>query len=257
MRWLIALGVVVASAIIASIVSGIVRKKLSNSKRPEKIQAIAQPAASILLAIILGLGIVIALGIGDPESLKPLPKNIVAFIPKALTSVLFILFGGAIATLVSNAAATSILKATGRPQPQLARVIRSLITGIFILLGIGQLGLDTKIVDQITMGMIAAIAGAFALIGGLGGKSIATDIAAGRYLKRIIKVGDVVRSDVEDLAQKSGVVTKIHGATIELVLDGESQTIVHVPNALLLSRTIRITRAQNEGTPPAASSETE
>ncbi len=255
MRWLIALGVVVVSAIIASIVSGIVRKKLSNPKRSEKIRAIAQPAASILLAIILGLGIVIALGIGDPESLKPLPKNIVAFIPKALTSVLFILFGGAIATLVSNAAATSILKATGRPQPQLARVIRSLITGIFVLLGIGQLGLDTRIVDQITMGMIAAVAGAFALLGGFGGRSMATDIAAGRYLRRVLKVGDIVRSDVEDLADKSGVVKKIHGATIELVINGDDQTIVHIPNALLLSRAIRITRAQTDAPTETAGTE--
>jgi hypothetical protein len=242
MRWLIALGVVVGSAIVASFVSGLVRKSLLKPTRPEKVRGLAQPAGSILLAAVLGLGIVVALGIGDPDSLKPLPSNLVAFIPKLLIAVLFILLGGAIATLTSNAIATSVLKATGQPQPQLARVIRLVVTAVFTLLAIGQIGIDTKIVDQITMGVVAALAGSLALLGGLGGRQMASDVAAGKYLRRLIRPGDLVTSDLEEIAGQEAMVTKVHGATVEVIIDGNKQTIVHIPNARLLSRTIRITR---------------
>jgi hypothetical protein len=243
MRWLIALGVVIGTAIVASFVSGIVRKQLSKASRSEKVQAIAAPLASVLLAILFGLGIVIALGIGDPASLKPLPKNIVSFIPKLMISVLFMLMGGAVATLVSNAVATSMLKATGRPQPQLARLIRSVVTAIFVLLAIGQLGIDTKIVDQITTGTITALALTFALLGGLGGRHVAADVAAGRYLKRVVRPGDTIESEVVNL-QPSGIVKKLHGATVEITISGDEHATLHVPNSLLLSKSIKVTRTE-------------
>jgi hypothetical protein len=257
MNWLIAVGVVFVGFVIGSMVSAIVRKTVGNPSRSEKIRSLAEPVANLVMGLVLSLALVIALGIGDPESLKPLPKNIIAFVPKLITAALFIIAGSAISSLVGNAVSTSVLKTTGKPQPQLGRLVRSVLMGIFAILAVSQLGINTKIVDTVVAGIVFSLALSLALMTGFGSRTVAMNIAAGRYLKRIIQVGDVIETD-SNAAMKSvsGTVVNVHGATVELGTTDGVVTIIHVPNAALLDSIIRIRRnaTNDEPTLDAANS---
>jgi hypothetical protein len=243
MRWLIALGVVIAGVLVASFVSARVRSMLSKPSRSDKIRELADPLASIVFPIIFGGFVIVALGIGDPDSLATLPKSIVAFVPKLLIAVLFVLGGGAVATLASNTVGAAVLKATGSPQPQIARLVRTVVSGIFTLLAIGQIGIDTKIVDLITMGVIGSISLAIALLTGLGGRATAGEVAAGRFLSKIVRKGDLIHSEaVPEFAQPM-LVQKLHGSMIEIALPNEPGTKLYIPNTHLIASPLRVVRA--------------
>ena len=64
---------------------------------------------------------------------------------------------------------------------------------------------------------------------------MASEIAAGRYLHRIVRPGDTVSGD-----GFGGVVRAVWGATVELDVDG---VIVHVPNSKLLAGNLTIERS--------------
>jgi hypothetical protein len=258
MRWLIALAVVIAGVLIASFVSARVRVVLSKPSRSEKIRELAEPLASVVFPIIFGGFVIVALGIGDPDSLATLPKSIVAFVPKLLIAVLFILGGGAVATLASNTVGAAVLKATGSPQPQIARLVRTVVSGIFTLLAVGQIGIDTKIVDLITMGVIGSISIAVALLTGLGGRDTAAEVAAGRFLAKIVRKGDRIQTDSLPAFPQPLLVHKLHGAMIEVALPDEPDTRLFIPNRHLMAAPLRVVRAEKTAaTAPLPNSQVE
>jgi hypothetical protein len=256
MRWLIALGVVIAGVLVASFVSARVRSILSKPSRSDKIRDLAEPLASIVFPIVLGGFVIVALGIGDPESLATLPKSVVAFVPKLLIAVLFVLGGGAVATLASNTVGAAVLKATGSPQPQIARLVRTVVSGIFTLLAIGQIGIDTKIVDLITMGVVGSISLAVALLTGFGGRATAGEVAAGRFLSKIVRKGDLIHTEAVPECPQPMLVQKLHGSMVEIALPNEPGTKLYIPNTHLVASPLRVVRANETPTKKVVSEPT-
>jgi hypothetical protein len=252
MRWLIALGVVIVGVLVATFVAARVRSLLSRPNRQEKLRELAEPIASVSFPIVLGASVIVALGIGDPESLATLPKSVAGFVPKILVATLFFLGGGAVATLVSNAVGASVLRATGSPQPQIARLVRTIVSAVFTLLAIGQIGIDTKIVDLITTGVIGSVSLAIALLTGFGGRATASEIAAGRFLSKIVKKGDRIETAAIPGFAQPLMVHKLHGAMVEVAIPEEPDTKLFIPNTHLTASPLRVLRAGVTG-PVAAS----
>ena len=257
MRWLIAVGVVLAGFALGAAGSGIIRRKLDKPTRDERIRNIAGPAATLTFGLIVSAALVAALGVGDPESLKPLPHDLITFLPRAIIAALFFIVGSAVSSLVGNAVATSVLKATGKPQPALARIVRAVITAVFTLLAIGQLGINTKIVDLLVTGVVGSLALSVAILTGFGSREVAANIAAGRYLRRLLVPGDEVEATSFGAEEPpiGGTVVTVHGATVEMTNGTDSssgrQVIVHVPNSVLMKRVLRIERETRATTDPA------
>lgn len=253
MRWLIAFAVVVVGLLIGAMASAMARRIVEKPNRSERIRGLAAPLGSLVFGLVMSLALVIALGIGDPESLKPLPKNLIAFVPRLITAALFAVVGSAVSSLAGNAVAASVLKATGKPQPQIGRLVRVVVMAVFALLAVSQLGINTKIVDLLVSGVIGSLALSIALLTGLGGRKVAADVAAGRYLRRLLHVGDHIESEPNPvLGRVSGTVVNVHGATVELQGTSDAtdpaldrKVIMHIPNAALLGAVLRIERAMD------------
>jgi hypothetical protein len=245
MKWLIAIGVLLGALAIGTFVSSFVRRMVVKPSNSEQLRSLAQPAASLTFSVLSTIGLVIALGFVAPDALADLPKDAVAFIPKALLFVLFIVIGGAVATLVSTAVGSSVLRATGKPQHQLTRLVKSLLTGVFAVLAVSQLGVNTRIVDMIVAGLVFCIAVSVALLTAMGGRVLAGELAAGRYLRRVLQVGDALDTD----RNTTGVVQAMHGASVVLSTSepafgqsSETTTFLHVPNTELLNSVMKVTR---------------
>ena len=148
-RWLIAAGIAVAGIVIGSLCGAQVRRILGASTRTDRQRALADPAGSITLSVTFAAFLVAALGVGDRESLRTLPTSLIRFMPKLLIALLIFLVGNAVATLAANALGTSLIKATGQPQPQLVRLTRTLLAAAFAILAVSQLGVNTRIVDMV------------------------------------------------------------------------------------------------------------
>ncbi len=256
MHWLIALGVVVGGFIVGGAVSAFVRRNLEKPTRDERLKNLAGPISTLAFGLLVSLALVVALGIGDPDSLKPLPHSLIAFVPRLIIAALFAIGGTAVSSLAANAVAMSFMKATGKPQPQIGRVVRIVVVAIFSILAVSQLGINTKVVDLLVTGVIGSLALSFALITGVGSRHVAADVAAGRYLRRVLQKGDLVQASLPDAQTPlSATVVSVHGATVEMGSTTEGKTVIlHVPNSMLLRSVFRIERHSPTGpsgaTPP-------
>ena len=236
MRWLIAGAVLVAALLIATVVSGVVRRFIDKPSRQEQRRRLAEPASRFVYSALVAAGLVTALGIASPESLRPLPTNLVAFLPRLLIAGLLLLLGGTVATMVANAIGSSLLRATGKPQPSLTRIIRAAVLAVIAILAVSQLGVNTKIIDTLVEAVVFGVTGAMVLLVGLGGRTVAGEVAAGRYVRKLLKPGDrVVCGEIR------GTVVHVHAVTVELV-DDEGST-VHVAHNHFITDPLRIDRS--------------
>jgi hypothetical protein len=217
-RWLIALGAVVIGILLGSLGAGIARRVIGRSRR-EPIRMLAGPVASGLLSLLAGAGLVVGLGIASPESVEPLPDKLIAFVPRLLLSILVVLAGNAVATLAANAVGLSAARATGRPQHALVRILKAAILAAAVIIAVQQLGLDTRLADTLVAGVVGCVAVSVALLTGFGGRAVASELAAGRYVRRLLHVGDLVT-----IGEVHGRVVRLHGATIELATRSDDLT---------------------------------
>ena len=65
---------------------------------------------------------------------------------------------------------------------------------IVVLLALGQLGVNTQLLTLTFAAVLLCLASAMAMLIGLGGGSVAREVAAGRYLRRILSEGDHVHT---------------------------------------------------------------
>lgn len=237
MRWLIAAGVLLAAVLLATAVSGYVRRLLSRPGRDARRRTLAEPVSRVLYSLLLAAGLVGALGIASPDSLEPLPADLIAFLPRLLIAGLLLLLGGTAATMTANAVGTSLVRSTGKPQPALTRLVRAAVMVVVVVLAVSQLGVNTKIIDTIVEAVVFGVAAAMVLLVGLGGRDMATEVAAGRYVRKLVRVGDSLTS-----GSITGTVNAVHGASVELLQ--EDGTTLHVPHAQLMSGPIQVERAQ-------------
>ena len=235
MKWLFALGALIVGGVVGTIASSTVRRLVGGESRPERTRKLAPAAASVVFSAILAVSVVTALSFLDKTAVDRLPVSLMNAVPRFLVAMVFVLLGNAFASLAATAAGSAALRASGRPQPRVSGAVRTVVLSMFVLLAIAQIGVNTKVVDTAVAGIIGCAALSLALLTGLGGRSMASEIAAGRYVQRIVRSGDSISGDGFD-----GLVKTVWGATVELDVDG---SIVHVPHSKLLAGNLRIDRA--------------
>ena len=157
----------------------------------------------------------------------------------------FVLVGNVAAQLVGTAAGQAALRSTGRANPGLVRGIRTGVLSIGILMAVSQLGINTTLVNLMAAGVVFGLSASTALLIGLGGRDVASHVAAGRYLRRVVHPGDVLT-----VSGVSGTVVAVHPATVELALEGGGRA--HVPHGHLLADVVRMdappsTKDQEDG----------
>jgi hypothetical protein len=230
-------GVLVLTVLLAPIIGRKVEKMMSTPHRPERTRALAGPTGRFVSTMLLATGLVAVIGILSPDSLSTFPVKLVEFVPRLLLAVLLILVGSTAANLGSNIVGVAAVRATGKPQPAIVRLTRASIMLLILLLAVGQLGVNTKVVDTLTQAVLFSTMAMIALLGALGGRDLASEISTGRYVRRIVAPGDSIRT-----AEAEGVVAEVHAATIEIIeADGSH---VHVPHSLAMKAPIRVQRAQ-------------
>lgn len=231
--WIAVAIAIVAGVLLGSIAGRIARRMLGDPARPEAIRQVAPAVGSFLFAAFTATGLLTAISMTSPDSLKSLPKSLVSYFPKAIVAGVLILVANVAGTLAAMAVKSALVRATGEARPGPPRMVRIAILATGIILAVGQLGVNTAIVNMMIAALLFGVAGTAVLLIGLGGLDVARNVAAGRYVARILPVGCQVDSE-----SVTGTVRKLHPATVEIVqTDG---VVVHVPHAKVLGGTIRV-----------------
>ncbi len=243
--WLLAPVAIVAGIAIGLILSRIVFGFVAAPKRPGPIQDVARPISRLVFATSVVIGLLVAIGVLQPEALDELTTDAIAFIPRLLVAAVIII----VANVLESFATTAISTATGRMPMQIQRqanlVVKATILALAVILAVGQLGVDTAVINLGVAAVFFAVAASLTLLIGLGGQRVAREVAATRALRRLLDVGDKV-----EVGEVEGVVQSVSPTAIEV--ETESGTTVLVPSSHFLDRTVTIDRASE----PAEATET-
>ena len=225
--WIYATGAVIVGLLSGVVGAALVRRIILNDRRdrPEAHDA-AKATATFLFLFFTSLGVIVAIGFTNPETLEPIPAEVLRKSPLVLAAGLILIAARAIAFAVNGMVNTAFASSSGRIRAQVAAVGRAIVYVVGVVLALSQLGVETTILTMIVAAVAFGGAAAFALLIGLGGRELGGELAAGRNLHRLVRVGDDITID-----GTSGRVVAMHPASVELSQpDGSS---LHLANTRL------------------------
>lgn len=234
---LIAIGIAIGGIILGSIAAALTRKWLE--KRPEEaLKNAAKGAGGLVMGLFCAAGLVGALGVASPESLKPLPADLARFVPQAVVAALLMIGGKIVAQLAGVAVGKALLKATGKQPKAILKTVEFTILTLVGLLAARQLGIDTTVLNIMLMAVAFGAALAMALLIGVGGRDVAKEIAAGRVLAKLVQVDDTV-----EIGAIRGAITELH-PTVTVIETANG--LISVGNSVLQAGPLQISRKSRD-----------
>ena len=243
--WISAAIAVGAGLVIGSIASRIVRGQLAKAK----VEALRQSAAAISGLVFSGciiLGLLVALGFVSPDDLDRLHSDLIAFLPKAISAAI-VAIGGNIAATFAQTAVAQALAGSGAASKFAPAIVRFAILAAAMILAAAQLGVDTTVINIAVAALLFGVAASLALLTGLGGRQVASEVAAGRVWRRSLEPGDHISARGVAGVDIDGVVVDIHPTAIEVEA---ADATLFVPNSKLLETVVERKRRQADTTPP-------
>ncbi len=161
-------------------------------------------------------------------------NGFVQYLPKLVGAMLVVIIGLAAAHLVRSAIETAsqgMQLEYGKP---LGSLIYALIVIVVISLAIGQLEIETDLLNQVVSIVLLAIAAAVALSLGLGTRATAGNIIAGLYARDLFPPGDKIT-----VGDVSGRVIEV--STTNTLLELEDGTTYTLPNSVLVENQVHTT----------------
>ena len=232
--WLGALIAIVAALVIGSAVGKIVRRVLSAPRQPQPLREVAPSLGGFAFAMILAAGMLTAVGLLAPDQLDEMPRQALDFLPRVISAGLMILAGNIGAAVIGMIVGRSVERAAGEPRPKVVRAVKGVIMGAAAILAVNQLGIDTTIVNLAVAAILFTLAATATFVMVLGSRELAGDLAAGRYVRRLVPEG------AELLAPVRGTVVRLHAASVEL--ERPDGVVVHVSAGRLLEGPIELRR---------------
>ncbi|MEM8708746.1 MAG: hypothetical protein AAGE98_19945 [Actinomycetota bacterium] len=225
--WIYATGAIIVGLLSGLVGGQLVRRIILNDRedRPEAHDA-ARATATFLFLFFTSLGVVVAIGFTNPDTLEPIPAEVLRKSPRILAAGLILIAGRAIAFAINGMVNTAFVGSSGRVRSQVSAVGRGIVYVIATVLALSQLGVETTILTIIVAAVAFGGTASFALLIGLGGREMGGEIAAGRTLHRLVRVGDDITID-----GVSGRVVAMHPASIELAV--EHGASLHLANTRL------------------------
>lgn len=229
---LIALLFVIGGIIVGSIIGRLVRAVLAAESRPRPIRDSAGAISALAFSIVLIGSLITALGIISPAALDQLEDDVIAFIPRALAAAIVLIIANVVAQLLETAATSALSNASPMARDRVPSFIKLGILGFAGIVAANQIGIDTTIITIAVGSVFFSLALTASILAGLGGRDVASDLAAGRALRQLLSVGDsVVTSDID------GIVAAIGSTTTQIT---SPDRVVLVPNTELLSKPMNV-----------------
>ena len=188
-------------------------------------------------AVRLGLTFVVlfaALSLLGLEFLSESLNAAVLYLPNILVAALLLL-AGVVLGAFAREHVDRMTREMDLPVP-LGVAVQAAVMAVFAITAAAQLGVSTATLLAMLMIVLAAVGATLALAFGLGGRDLARELSAGRYLRNEYVAGQTI--SVGDLR---GEIVSIHTA-VTVLRTGDDQT-VRVPNNVLLGSVVTVHEA--------------
>ena len=185
-------------------------------------------AVRVALSVVVLVAALSLLGLG---ALGQSLNELVLFLPKAFVAIVLLLAGVVVADFVRRwVDRVADQMDVGAP---LGVVAQAAIIALFALTALAQLGIPTQILTALLALVLVAASLTFALAFGLGGRDVARQLSAGRYVSGSFAVGQRI-----SVAAISGEIVAFDSAAVLLRTD-DGRTL-RVPNHLVLESVVTL-----------------
>lgn len=229
---LVAVGLIIVGFVLGTIAAKVSRRFTGHASRPEVIRSSAGPIATLAFSLILIVSLIIALGLVNQTALDTLATDVALFLPRVISAAIVLI----VANIVANFVETGISKSLGHVSPTLRNRVpagaKAVIMGFAFVIAANQLGINTSIILIAVAAIFFTIGLSAALIAGFGGRSVAGEVAAGRAIRRDLKVGDTVK-----IGNLEGDVVAIGSTSTQIT---NSQRITLIPNSEILTQWVEV-----------------
>jgi small-conductance mechanosensitive channel len=192
----------------------------------------ARSAGRGVLWFLVLASVVVAASLLAPDLLADVPAQVLRFLPR-LGVALVILWVGAVAAGLLGQVAEASLRGVGVPRAGLlGRVVYWVVLGLAVLMAADQLGVETGVLQAALFLLLLTAGVTVAIAVGLGGRALAGNVIAGRYVDDRFTVGE--RIEVEDW---KGTIVEVGLASVT-ISDAQGE-LVEIPHGYLLTRPVR------------------
>ncbi|MGI9607099.1 MAG: hypothetical protein ACR2P0_13260 [Acidimicrobiales bacterium] len=234
-RALVALAVIAAGFVIGSAVASIVRRLASRPGSASGIRNSAGTLGTLGFSISLIVALVIALGVVSREALDQLSTSAVDFLPRALSAAIVLIIGNVVGAIGETATERTLSGVSPTIQRRVPVLVRWVAVGFSLIVAADQLGVDTTLITVAVASLLGSLGLAAALLTALGGRDVASQVAAGRALRHVADSGDLI-----DIGGTRYELTAV-GSTMTELAHGTDRHLL--PNAELLTSSFRVSRA--------------
>ncbi len=193
-------------------------------------------ATAIRIAILV-VTVVAALSLLGLAALSVALNELILFLPKLFVALVLVLVGFVVAEFI-GARVQRLATQMDLPGP-LRQLAEAAVVALFVLTALAQVGVPTTILTGLVALIIVAVSLTFALAFGLGGRDVARQLSAGRYIGNAYSIGDQI-----EVAGFSGRIRRIESAaTVLEAVDGRA---IRIPNQMLLESVVTVSAGEPE-----------
>lgn len=226
-QWIFAAIALGSGLLFGELAGQMTRSTLQRSKRHPQLADHGTMIGNVVFWAATAVGLVVATAILDLDTLQHFEDQLVNDLPQFLLAFVWLIIGYAAAVAISAMVGQSARKATGIRQPGLERALQVTIMVAALAAAMSQAGIGSDILIVLVGVAIGAPCLAMALLSGLGGREVASELAAGRALRHHLRPGSCIST-----GEVSGRIIAVHTTTVEVESSDGSR--VHVPNRKLL-----------------------
>jgi small-conductance mechanosensitive channel len=189
-------------------------------------------AARGVMWFLIAVAVVVATSLLAPHLLSDIPAQVLRFLPRLGVALVILWVGAVTANLLRQVVEASLTSIQVAQAPVIGRITYWVVLGLAILMAADQLGVQTGVLQTalFILMLVAGVAAAIAV--GFGGRALAGNVIAGRYVDDRFRVGE--RIEVDDLR---GTIVEVGLASVT-ISDSQGE-LVEIPHGYLLSRPVR------------------
>jgi small-conductance mechanosensitive channel len=225
------LAVGVALAFVArALVTRLLGRLLPGDDAPARRQV--RSAARGVMWFLLAAVVVVAASLLAPQLLADIPAQVLRFLPRLGVALVILWVGAVVAGLLRQVVEASLAGIQVAQAAVIGRIAYWVVLGLAILMAADQLGVETGVL-QTALFLLLLIAGVAAAIAvGLGGRALAGNVIAGRYVDDRFTVGERIEVD-----EWRGTIVEVGLASVT-ISDSQGE-LVEIPHGYLLTRPVR------------------
>jgi small-conductance mechanosensitive channel len=229
-----AAAVLVAGLILAFVARALVIRLLARvlpAREGRPSPQVRSAGRGVLWFLVL-VSVVVATSLLAPDLLADIPAQVLRFLPRLGVALVILWVGAVMANLLRQVVEASLTSIQVTQAGVIGRIAYWVVLGLAILMAADQLGVQTGVLQTALFIMLLVAGVAVALAVGLGGRALAGNVIAGRYVDDRFTVGEQIEVD-----EWKGTITQVGLASVTIA-DGQGE-LIEIPHGYLLTRPVR------------------